>query len=373
MSFDILESLNSALGGSITRQLGTALEESEDTVRSGVRALGPTMLAGLMHRATTPSGAADLLRAVNDEHIDSGIVGKLGGILGNRGSLESVRGLGESLTGTVFGNNSGAVTNAVSQVAGMRPGSVFSLLSFALPVVFGMLRKQVAAQGMDSSGLASLLSSQRRSLEKVGLDSRITTALGFGSLSSLLGAAPAVASAIPAYSSPPERQKVAPVYETTRKRGWLPWAVAASVAALAVLLMMNRGNERGVNQTAGTTQGVVSPEPAAPDRIRLASSEPTKVYFKSGEAAIDSVDREKIASIAQSAKGQDRNLAVTGYTDATGDMNHNLELAKDRADAVKDALVAEGVAESKIVMDPPATVTGSGTEDEARRVDIAVR
>jgi OmpA-OmpF porin, OOP family len=353
MSFDILESLNSALGGPVTRQLSAALGESEGSTRSAARSIGPTMLAGLLQQATTPSGAADLFRAVNNDRIDPGIVGKLGTIIGNRGALDAMLGVGNSLVGAVFGNRSGALTNALSQVTGVRPNSALSLLAAGFPVLFGMLRKQVVNGGLDSSGLASLLFAQRSALERTGLDSRITNALGVGSLSNLLSAVTGVHTAQAAAARQPT-----PVRGRARQHSaWLPWAMAASVAALGLLLLFNRTADQTGVDTAQTTTPATS----------------TRVYFGSGEATIDGEDRLKIASVAQSARGQDRPVAVTGYTDRSGDRDQNLEIAKDRATAVREALVAEGVAESKIVMDPPAVVTGAGTDAEARRVDIEVR
>ena len=374
MSFDILESLYSTLGGPITRQLSTSLGETEDATRSAVRYAGPTMLAGLIHQATTPNGAADLFRAVQDERVDPGIVGKLGGLLGNRGSVESVQGLGESLGSMVFGNRGSAVTNALSQVAGIRPNSALSLLSMGLPILFGMLRKQTTVGRLDAPGLASLLFSQRNSLERAGLDSRITNALGFGSLSSLLGAIPGVSQKEQTTSRERERttKRVeraparVPVQEAKKRPGWLPWAIAAGVAALAMMLMVNRPEER-------TRTAQAPPAASVPDeRIRLASAE-TKVYFNTADSTIDVENRRKIAGIAHSANSENRSVAVTGYADSTGDYNQNVAIAQTRAEAVKDALVAEGLDESRIVLDPPARVTGSGTPEEARRVDIEVR
>jgi cytochrome c oxidase subunit II len=109
-----------------------------------------------------------------------------------------------------------------------------------------------------------------------------------------------------------------------------------------------------------------------PERTRLAAAS-TRVYFGSGDASIDSEDRRRIADVAQTVKSQDRAVAVTGYTDRTGNQEQNLEVAKNRAVAVRDALVAEGVSESKILLEPPAVVTGTGNDAEARRVDIEAR
>jgi OmpA-OmpF porin, OOP family len=361
MNFDILESLNSALGGPLLRQLSSSLGEPEDSTRTAARSVGPAIVAGLMSQAATPSGAATLFRTVNDERIDSGIVSKLSGILGNRGSLDSLLGLGESLTGTVFGNRTGALTNALSQVSGVKPNTALMLLSTALPMVFGMLRKNVTQNGLDAGGLTSLLLGQRQALERTGLDGRITSALGFNNLSSLLAAVPTAAGVTGAARPVP-----GVVREQPRERNWWPWAIAAGVAALALMFLVNRtGEDRAV--TAGSAG-----QEASPERTRLAAAS-TRVYFGSGDVTIDDEDRRKIANVAESVRAEDRSVGITGYTDRSGDQEQNLEVAKNRAVAVRDALVAEGVSEARIVMDPPTVVTGTGTDAEARRVDIEVR
>lgn len=360
MSLNILDSLSSVLSGPLLRQIGTSLGESEDSTRAAMHSIAPTAVAGLVQQATSPGGAANLLRTMNDDRIDTGIASKLSGILGNRGSLDALSGLGESLGTSVFGDRAGSVTNAISQVSGVKSGSALTMLSMVLPLLFGMLRKHVAQHGLNASGLTSLLLAQRGSLEKVGLDSRITNALGFGNLSNLFGATTSEASAQPTY-----RAAAAP--EPRRKSRWLPWAVAAGLAALALSIFFNRGVEH--RERAATA----SPAAGNTGRTRLASASSAQVYFESGEASIDSEDRREIARIAQSSKTEGRPVAVTGHTDRSGDQAQNLELAKSRATAVRDALVAAGVSESNIEMAPPAVVTGAGTDRQARRVDIEVR
>jgi len=355
MNIDILELLNSTLGGPFIRQAGSYLGESEDSTRSAVRSVGPAMVAGLMQQAAAPNGLVEIFRNLTDERVDSGIAGKLAAHFGNRGSLESLLNSGESLGGALFGNRMGNVSNAISQVSGVRPNSALALLSMGVPLLFGVLKKYIMQNGLNPSGLAELLLSQRRSLENSGLDRRITGALGFGNLSELLAAvaAPGAAQA---------HAKVAPIARSTN-RDWLPWAIAAGIALLGVLFFVSRTADR---QELTTAQGPA----AGSDRLKMASAS-TKVYFAIGDASINPEDRQRLVSLAQSAK--DRPLAITGYTDRSGDEGRNLELAKDRAYAVRDALVDAGVAEEKIVMDPPAYVSGSGAEEEARSVEIAVR
>ena len=49
------------------------------------------------------------------------------------------------------------------------------------------------------------------------------------------------------------------------------------------------------------------------------------------------------------------------------------ELARKRAQAVKDAMTAAGVPDSQIDMVKPIVTTGSGDLAEARRVEVAIR
>jgi flagellar motor protein MotB len=63
-------------------------------------------------------------------------------------------------------------------------------------------------------------------------------------------------------------------------------------------------------------------------------------------------------------------MAITGYADATGSRDANVALAKARAIAVRDALVAAGVTPDRLQLREPRDVIGSGSNDEARRVDL---
>ena len=51
----------------------------------------------------------------------------------------------------------------------------------------------------------------------------------------------------------------------------------------------------------------------------------------------------------------------------------NAEVAKDRAVAVKDALIAAGLAADKVKMRKPAVTLGGADPAEARRVEVRVQ
>jgi outer membrane protein OmpA-like peptidoglycan-associated protein len=63
---------------------------------------------------------------------------------------------------------------------------------------------------------------------------------------------------------------------------------------------------------------------------------------------------------------------LSGFADQSGNAEKNLELAKVRAFAVRDALKAAGIAEDRIELKKPEFVVG-GSSDNSRRVEIVAR
>ena len=96
-----------------------------------------------------------------------------------------------------------------------------------------------------------------------------------------------------------------------------------------------------------------------------------KFYFASGKAELATGAGAALADVAKGVAGGKR-AVVSGYTDPTGDASKNEELAKARADAVRSALTAAGVAADKIDLKKPEAVTGSESNAEARRVEVAL-
>jgi outer membrane protein OmpA-like peptidoglycan-associated protein len=117
---------------------------------------------------------------------------------------------------------------------------------------------------------------------------------------------------------------------------------------------------------------VIAAPTLAPMPAPAASALLAKVYFDVGAATIGVDGSEKIAAAAGMIRNENLKVALTGYTDRTGDAMKNEELAKSRAAAVRDALLAAGVADANIEMRAPmfVEVGGAGGDAEARRVDI---
>ncbi len=94
-------------------------------------------------------------------------------------------------------------------------------------------------------------------------------------------------------------------------------------------------------------------------------------YFESASADVQA-DAKAAVEIAVKALADNpgKRVLLSGFHDATGDAAQNAELAKQRAKAVREALVAAGVAKDAVLLRKPESTTGTGTDREARRVEI---
>ncbi len=101
-----------------------------------------------------------------------------------------------------------------------------------------------------------------------------------------------------------------------------------------------------------------------------------KVYFDIGETDLSDAARAEIAALGvvvmQRGAGEPVVL-ISGFHDESGSAQINADIAKQRASAVRNALIAEGVAADAIQLRKPELALGGGDAAEARRVEIRVQ
>lgn len=99
-----------------------------------------------------------------------------------------------------------------------------------------------------------------------------------------------------------------------------------------------------------------------------------KVYFAVGAAALDDADKGVVAKTLEALAAKPKAIVLlSGFHDPSGDPARNAELAKQRAMAVRDALVAGGVATERVKFRKPESTVGAGSPEEGRRVEIRVQ
>ena len=134
----------------------------------------------------------------------------------------------------------------------------------------------------------------------------------------------------------------------------------------------------GASGAAAQPAPAVAADAAAPAAVAMADEASVRVedgvvkfFFASGKAELAAGANEALADVVKGV-AEGKTALVSGFHDATGDAAMNAELAKQRAFAVRDALKGLGVAEDKIELKKPEETTASGSNAEARRVEVAL-
>lgn len=92
-------------------------------------------------------------------------------------------------------------------------------------------------------------------------------------------------------------------------------------------------------------------------------------YFATGSADLAPGAAEALATVIKGVEGG-RRAQVSGFHDTTGDPAINEELAKLRAQTVRDVLIGLGTPAAKVDLQKPAVSAGSGSDAQARRVEV---
>ncbi|MEQ1499602.1 MAG: DUF2853 family protein [Novosphingobium sp.] len=177
--------------------------------------------------------------------------------------------------------------------------------------------------------------------------------------------------------------------------GWLLWLLAAALILGLLWWVFGRGGDATDAAGASATEAAASVDAGAPADLASAPAEGTaaipagagvtselrdgkpvvKVYFDTGKTDVAAA----FAASATGLKGYlasnpGAKLAVSGYSDPSGNAAFNAELSKNRAQAVQAALVAAGIpAESAEMVKPENSADGSVSKEAARRVEVTVQ
>lgn len=171
------------------------------------------------------------------------------------------------------------------------------------------------------------------------------------------------------------------------------WAILIGVILLAISLAVGMGLYR-TSKAAGGADGAVSTSaavgapmgaavgaaPGSPAEMTNAADVPSirvengvvKFYFATGSAALANGAAEALGDVVKGVAAG-RKAVISGFTDVTGDPAKNEELAKQRAFAVRDALAALGIGEDKVDLRKPEAITATGSNAEARRVEVTLQ
>jgi flagellar motor protein MotB len=358
MSNDLLQNLTGLVTPDLIGRAASVLGDSEPAVSKGMSAVFPVLLGSLATRSSDPAFASTLFNLARDPANDGSLTGNVLSLLAPGPSSSPMTALGGKLLGALFGNNLGSLGTALAGYAGVKPSSAASMLNVAAPLVLSMLGSAVRSGNLNVGSLVSLLNEQK---------SAYAAALPPGPLSRLESflAAPVE----PGYAAAPPP----PAPKPSIWRWLLPLLI---VLGLLWLLSRCMGPRDASVEMAPAPTPTPLPAPAVePAPLPAPAALPTaNFYFEVGQSELPEAREGSLESVIEYLNANPTAVAtVSGYHDPTGDAAHNEELARNRAMAVRDAMMAAGVPEAQIEMVKPIVTSGSGDLAEARRVEVAIR
>ncbi|MDF1695681.1 MAG: OmpA family protein [Saprospiraceae bacterium] len=341
MSINLLDMLKDQVTGSLAKQAGEFLGESEENVASGLGGIFPALLGSVINKSSEPQGATGLMDMIGGLDLD--MLGDIGGLFG--GGASSVNGLlssGGGIIESLLGDKVGGVVEMISKVSGLKSGSSSSLLSMAAPFLMGIIGKQIKGKGL--SFLTDLLMGQKDHV-KAALPAGMGGLLGFsdmaknmtGALSGTAGAAAgATSSALNDISSSVKStagsistgtenlaKDVSSSVSTAANTGmsWLKWALPLVLVGALAIWGINAGwfgssVKEGVNDVSAqatelATDATTTVGDAANSTMGSVSDIAKSAFATIDEAAKAALD--KITFTANSAGSQLMDYIKGGY------------------------------------------------------------
>jgi len=159
MATNLVSEIARLLDSGIVTRIASALGLDQTQVRKAVDAGVPALLAAFISSASKSQGASKLSQVVAQQ--EPGVLSSLASVIGGSGQRTLIDTGASALTSLLGGKTVDALTSAIGSYAGTGQGGAKNLIGLLGPVVLGVLGQQQRSSGLDASGLAKLLASQK--------------------------------------------------------------------------------------------------------------------------------------------------------------------------------------------------------------------
>lgn len=403
MSFNLLDIVKGQFNSDLVSKAASFLGENESGVTKALSGIIPSVLSGVVSKATTnETGAAEVLNTAKQSH-NSGIFSNLGGLLGGGDILNK----GADLLKGLLGEKIGGIATAIAGFAGIKNSSATSLMSMAAPAAMSSLGKHAVENNLNAGGFMDLISSQKSTILNA-LPAGLSSVAGMFGLSKVTDAISSVAGK--------SKETASDVYDYAERKaksgfGWfLPLLGLIAVGLLIWWFLLNGKNscngakkegtgtdttvvkpsddvnavvtgtagkidsltgefvydlgkmiklelpnnggtlEVGENSTEAKLLAFLGDASKTVDTVKGNWFEFTNVKFKTGSSEITEESLTQLKNMVAIAKAYPTaQFKFGGYTDNTGDSVKNVALSQKRADVVAAKVVELGAAKTSFL------------------------
>lgn len=415
MDLNLIDEVKNYITPEVISKAGSVLGENPANIEKAVSGALPALLSGLIGKASQPDGANAIMNMISAGNFNGSLLQNISGLFSPDTQGTTLMNAGSSALSGLFGDKVPGVVNAISGFSGIKTSSASSLLSRLGALIMGVLGNKVKTEGLNASGLASYLSSQKSQVAAMmpaGLTAGVNS-LGLGNLAGLSRAAGSTA------TSRADETKV-------RSNKWVPFILLLAAVALIFYFWKGCGNKTSNTVMMDTTKKTADtpmnayPSATGPDTSKPITSEVTMkklpdgtaitirtngfedrliafiedpnkpvdkttwfttdgITFETGSASLKPESDMQITHIAEIMKAYPKvNLKIGGYTDNTGDEKANMKLSGDRAKATMNAVVSKGIDANRVAAEGYGSQFPVGDNSTAegraknRRIDVRV-
>jgi OmpA-OmpF porin, OOP family len=358
MAVNLVELVKGYLTPDIMQKAASFVGESEPATQKAMNGIVPTLIAAFANQASTAGGAEKLSRILDTGKYDGSALNNLGSLFTGGESTQRAITQGKDVLSSLFGNKTEGLVDQIARLAGTKLASTTSLLALAVPLIMNVLGRQRATIGQSPSALASLLGEQKGFLS--GL-----LPTGIGSLLGWTG-----------YETARPREAAAYVEPKRETPSWLvPLLILGGIVVVALGWLWNRPTTIR-EATVRAPQAVRMTDLALPGGVKVSVPEGSFNYslhqwlagttettvpkrfvfdnlnFETGSTKLTPESVPTVDSLVVILKAYPSvAVRLEGYTDNTGDAAANKKLSLDRAVAVREIMIAGGIADARIGTD----------------------
>ena len=156
----LLDLISSRMTPEVVQKLAGQAGISATDAKRAIDEIIPAQLSSLASMGSSEAGANRLL-SVLKEHQGTESFAQV--LLGGD-AMQSQAKVGETLQSAVYGNDLGQRLSSMASSLGIPQGAASSLMGMIMPVVVGLLGREVRERGLDAAGLVNLLRGERGTL-----------------------------------------------------------------------------------------------------------------------------------------------------------------------------------------------------------------
>ena len=158
MATNLVSAVMQFLTPDMIAKIASVLGLDRNVAQKAIAGAIPALLASLADVASTPNGARQLTNTLTQH---SGSLESVKNLTGGPG-LNSLAETGSNMLSGLFGGGTlDAMAQTIGKFAGIGEGTSKSMLGMLGPMVLSAVGQQQRSSGLDASGLASLLTSQK--------------------------------------------------------------------------------------------------------------------------------------------------------------------------------------------------------------------